>query len=165
MIFYLSFLSTGFDISCKLSPLETICMKYHKCSLEKIRQLFQYVVCWKCYPECKAFKWPLRWFYHVFWSFYVLTQVKVNINVSDISRNTGLPCSRLIRSFWWKTKSFITFTTLWANSAEDKLIIFLFFGKTGFDIAWNVETCFPRKKEKYFYTLSAENISININNQ
>ena len=34
---------TGFDISCKLSPLETICMKCQ--NLLKIRNIFQYVVC------------------------------------------------------------------------------------------------------------------------
>ena len=38
---------TGFDISCKLSPLETICMKWQNLSfLAKIREIFQYLICW-----------------------------------------------------------------------------------------------------------------------
>ena len=33
---------TGFDISCKLSPMETICMTYQNQFLGKIRKIFQY---------------------------------------------------------------------------------------------------------------------------
>ena len=74
---YFSYFSqkTGFDISCKLSPMETICMKCQNCFLEKIRKqdclqwrqiawnvklvfwekmrkIYQYVVWWKFNPEC-----------------------------------------------------------------------------------------------------------------
>ena len=40
---------TGFDISCKLSPLA---WNVKFCFLGKIRKIFQYVACWKFYPEC-----------------------------------------------------------------------------------------------------------------
>ena len=47
MIFFFFFFSqtTGLDISCKLSPLETICMKCQILFSGKIRKILQYVVC------------------------------------------------------------------------------------------------------------------------
>ena len=64
---------TGLDISCKLSPdifflifpikqdltFHANCLQWRQfawnvksCFLGKIRKIFQYVVCWKFYPEC-----------------------------------------------------------------------------------------------------------------
>ena len=45
VIFFLFFPETGFDISCKLSPVETICMKHQLLFSGKIRKIFQYVIC------------------------------------------------------------------------------------------------------------------------
>ena len=43
----------GFDISCKLSPKETICMNCQSVfSEKKIRKVFQSVICWNFYPVC-----------------------------------------------------------------------------------------------------------------
>ena len=39
---------TGFDISCKLSPLETICMTCQNLFSENNISMF---ICWKLYPE------------------------------------------------------------------------------------------------------------------
>ena len=44
-IFFYFSQKTGSDISCKLSPVETICMKSHIQFLEKIRKIFQNVFC------------------------------------------------------------------------------------------------------------------------
>ena len=66
MIFFLFFFQkTGFDMSCKLSPmktgfdisyklslLETICMKSLILFSGKNDKVFQNVICWKVYPEC-----------------------------------------------------------------------------------------------------------------
>ena len=57
MNFFLFFQKTGFDISCKLSPMETICMK---CQIliflggffEKKKKIFQNVAYYKVYPAC-----------------------------------------------------------------------------------------------------------------
>ena len=43
---------TGFDVSSKLSPLETISCKFKSCCLWKTRKIFQNNICWKFYPEC-----------------------------------------------------------------------------------------------------------------
>ena len=51
---FLFFQKTGFDISCKLSPLETICMKCQNLFSRKNNEIFQNVVCWKFYLGCKA---------------------------------------------------------------------------------------------------------------
>ena len=56
----------------------------------------------------------------------------------------------------------LTFTTLWAFSADDRLMIFSYFSqKTGFDISCKLFPffCFLEKKEKYFKMLSAENFT------
>ena len=45
MILFLFSQKTGFDILCKLSPMETICMKYQILFSGKIRKIFQYVGC------------------------------------------------------------------------------------------------------------------------
>ena len=53
----------GSDTSCKLSPLETICMKWKetvcmKCQILFSRinkKIFQNVICWNFYPACKVF--------------------------------------------------------------------------------------------------------------
>ena len=46
------FQKTGFDISYKLLPLETIYMKYlNQFSGKNTTKIFQYVVCWKLYLE------------------------------------------------------------------------------------------------------------------
>ena len=45
-----------FDILCKLSQLETICMKCQILISRNIRKIFWYVVCWKIYSECLALK-------------------------------------------------------------------------------------------------------------
>ena len=41
----------GFDISCKLSPQETICKKYQNLLSGKNKKYIFNVVCWKFYPE------------------------------------------------------------------------------------------------------------------
>ena len=53
---YFSYFSqkTAFDMSYKLSLLETICMKCQILFLGKIRKVFQNVVCWNFYSECWA---------------------------------------------------------------------------------------------------------------
>ena len=43
---------TGYDISWKRSPIVIISMKYQILFSGKISKIFQYVVCWKLYPEC-----------------------------------------------------------------------------------------------------------------
>ena len=43
---YMSVFESGFDISCKLSPLFS--------AMRKVRIIFQNVVCWKLYSECSA---------------------------------------------------------------------------------------------------------------
>ena len=59
----------------------------------------------------------------------------------------------------------LTFTTLWANSADDKLIFSYFYPKTGFDISCElVLNEMPKpvsldKIRKYFSSLSAENFT------
>ena len=54
-------LKIGFDISCKLSPREIICMKCQSLYLEKkIRKIFQKVVCWIFYT-CRALKAFTAW--------------------------------------------------------------------------------------------------------
>ena len=63
----------------------------------------------------------------------------------------------------------VTFTTLWANSADDRLLIFLFFSqKTGFNILCKLsgdnlhemlKPVFWEKKKKYFKMSSAENFT------
>ena len=66
MIFFYYYFpqEVGFDISCKLSPEETICMNYHSLfsGEKKFRKLFQNVVCWMFYPACWALNgdWFLR---------------------------------------------------------------------------------------------------------
>ena len=46
---------TGFDISCKLSPFESICTKCQELFSGKNKIFFfQNVVCWRFYPECYA---------------------------------------------------------------------------------------------------------------
>ena len=46
LIFFLFSQKTGFDISCKLSPMETICMKcQYLFSGKKIRKIYQNVIC------------------------------------------------------------------------------------------------------------------------
>ena len=45
ILFFLFFPDTGFDISCKLSPKETICMKCQNLFSGKQRHIFQNV-CW-----------------------------------------------------------------------------------------------------------------------
>ena len=52
---YFSYFSikTGFDITSKLSPLETICMKCQILFLGKIRKIFQYVVAEKFIQNAK----------------------------------------------------------------------------------------------------------------
>ena len=37
-------------------PLKTICIKYQIHFLGNIRKIFQNVICWKYYPECKALR-------------------------------------------------------------------------------------------------------------
>ena len=44
-----------FDISCKLSPKETICMKCQFLFSQKIRIIFQNAICWKSFSACLAF--------------------------------------------------------------------------------------------------------------
>ena len=57
---YLSYFSekTGFDISCKFSPLETICMKclilFFFFFLEKLEKLNEFVVCGNCHESGKS---------------------------------------------------------------------------------------------------------------
>ena len=67
----------------------------------------------------------------------------------------------------------LTFTTVWANSADDKLIVFFssFSQKMGFDISCSISTADNlhemskpvslEKSEKYFIMLSAENFTQN----
>ena len=44
--FFFFFLSeTGFDISCKMSPLQLICMKCHILFSRENKKTFQYAVC------------------------------------------------------------------------------------------------------------------------
>ena len=44
---------TGFDISCKLSPLETYAWNIKTCFLgKKKRKIIQVVICWKYYIAC-----------------------------------------------------------------------------------------------------------------
>ena len=44
---------TGFDISCKLSPLgDNLHELSNSVFWEKQEKIFQYVVCWKFYTEC-----------------------------------------------------------------------------------------------------------------
>ena len=43
---------TRFDSSCKLSPMEAVCMNSQILFFEKNKKIFQYVVCRKVYPEC-----------------------------------------------------------------------------------------------------------------
>ena len=45
VIFFLFFPENSFDISCKLSSLETICMKYQNLFSGKNKKIFQTVVC------------------------------------------------------------------------------------------------------------------------
>ena len=42
---------TGFDISCKLSPLETICMKCQSLFSGKNNKIFEIVICWFFLPS------------------------------------------------------------------------------------------------------------------
>ena len=48
----------GFDILCKLSPWETICMECQNLFARKNNKkiIFQNNVCWNFYPECRALK-------------------------------------------------------------------------------------------------------------
>ena len=41
VVFFIFFKKTGFDISCKLSPVETICMNCQICFLEKVRNILE----------------------------------------------------------------------------------------------------------------------------
>ena len=55
--FLIFFQKTDFDISCKLSPKETLLMKdnFHEMSTPiffENRKIFQNVVCWNFYPAC-----------------------------------------------------------------------------------------------------------------
>ena len=63
-IFLIFSQKTGFDISCKLSPFETICMKCQILfCLEKEETYFTMSVCWKFYPECQTLMFR-TWFHH-----------------------------------------------------------------------------------------------------
>ena len=60
----------GFDISCKLSLDETICMKCQSCFLGKIRKIFQNAICWNFFPvSIKAY--PTIWKVNLTTWFYV----------------------------------------------------------------------------------------------
>ena len=55
LVFYFS-QKIEFDILCKLSPLETICLESQILfsGKNKKKKMFQIVVCWNFYPACKA---------------------------------------------------------------------------------------------------------------
>ena len=50
------FLKTGFDIPCKLSPLETLCMKCQNLFSGKNKKNISNVVCCNFYPACLSIK-------------------------------------------------------------------------------------------------------------
>ena len=54
IFFFLFAQKIGFDILCKLSPEETICIKHQSLFSGKIRIVLQNVICWKFYPVCFA---------------------------------------------------------------------------------------------------------------
>ena len=60
------FQKTGFGISGKLSPVETICMKCQNQFMGKIRKIFQYVF-WKFYPEDSSRWHSKKYFLLFFW--------------------------------------------------------------------------------------------------
>ena len=102
---YFSYFSqkTGSDISCKLSPLKTVCMKCQNLfsGKKKIRKIFQNLVCWNfafclCWGfmaqstqwghvELAQFTWP-----HFYWAGLVLWAVN-KYCAHSFTRNWQLP--------------------------------------------------------------------------
>ena len=53
----------GFDISCKLTPEETVCMKCQNLFSGKIRKIFQNVVSWNIYPDSCCINATTYWYF------------------------------------------------------------------------------------------------------
>ena len=90
------FRKIGFDISCKLSPRRQFAWNVKAYFLGKLEKIFQDVICWQFYPACCVNAW---------------IHLTISQYPTALTCNNGTP---------------LTFTTVWADSADNKLLFFLF---------------------------------------
>ena len=129
MIFSYFSKKIDFDISCKLSPSEMLCMKCKSLFFwEKEKNIFQTVVCWNFYPGL---------IHHLLSS--ILGRVHL-VSVAIWPLSQGWPAIMYIyhnNTAW--TWIYLTLSMLGKNSADDILKFFFFFSnfsqKTDFDIS------------------------------
>ena len=130
-----------FDISCKMSPYETICMKCQFIFRGKIRKLFQNVVCW-FFPS--------------------VLSVKGNFVMFVLGKNNWqrLKVNAYVKNEWLSLVKHCTDdTSLWAYWADDSLGVFIipwkktltFYVNCLFRQIANVFLITPRKYAMTFY--------------
>ena len=108
--------------------------------LGKIRKIFQYVVCWKFYPNCSVTCYML--YLHCTYHKQAMPSCLEPRNNSPTRQHVLLHLQLTFAKIAKKKKNtfILTFTTLWANSADDKLMIW-----------WYFFFIFPRKQDQTFH--------------